>query len=265
MDDQKTSLIQNRSGSLDKAEELNVSIDKPMSRLHPTQINEENIKVDQEIINKFTMYTIIMFFAFYCLTLIPQILILYNVEKVKALDIFKETWWIGLAVFIITFLISLYAYFDKHRLFSHGNFLIYFIFPFYIATALTLFIILSFFNVWLLFAISILILTNLITAFCLNLIRPLQNKPWIKLFILFTITFTFLIFYIGLINQHFVEYFVVAVITMYLMSYLEAELKFLLIEYFFDHEVTHHEITFRIMLVTFTLLNVDILVCCFKR
>jgi hypothetical protein len=220
--------------------------------------------MDQEHVDNFINNNLFVYIVVLCLTYIPEFIVIFTKSYIN----YKESMpvikiWIIISILAFCVVVTI-TYIIKDYLIKN-NIAILLVTTFFFITSLTsIFTFISLYSYRVALCYSIILTTGLVYFFIVNQIESLKSKYWIKMTILFIIISFLLFLYIGFVNQHYVEFFVLIVMSLLFFNYINSQLKQVLYEYWQDYKFNYRNIPFRLYLSTLVLTPSDLMLCSFK-
>jgi hypothetical protein len=218
-------------------------------------------------IKSFANKCILIFFIIDILSYIPGMIIIFTRNEQLQTDLFYKLWWLIIIAAVCNYSISIFAYL-KHDLLYDNTMLTVSLFIVYFATISTINAVVSLYSPEITLTFTSIIAFGLILLMILNSISLFDNKGWIKLAVLYTMTFTYLILYMTLIKKNIVEFFMLCIITIVFFSYVVMQLKQLLFVYVKERGYHSPSPAFscdcRFYLTSTMIVSADIFICAFR-
>jgi hypothetical protein len=220
--------------------------------------------MDQEHVDNFINNNLFVYIIVLCLTYIPEFIVIFTKSYInykESLPIIRI--WIIISIFVFCAVVII-AYIIKDYLIKKNISILLVTTFFFIASLVSVFTFISLYSYKLALCYSIILTTGLVYFFIVDQIETLKTKYWIKMTILFIMISVLLFLYIGLVNQHYVEFFVLIVVSLLYFNYVNSQLKQVLYEYWQDYKFNYRNLPFRLYLTTLVLTPSDIMLCSFK-
>lgn len=219
-------------------------------------------KVYHEIVDEFQFKFLLIFLLIIFFTFIPECIVLMHKTDYKI--IFQKTWWVFIPCVGLFLFTIIYTFINRVKLINNTSRSTYILFPLYLLATLGIFTILSFYSVQLALGYSSLISLGIVILYILNSFTCLYNRVWIKLTTIYLFIFLYLIFYIIVMKKHFVEFFMLTIISVFYFGYLVTQLKDLLCIYSQEYNYNISRVSVRVYLATLLITNVDLFMFSFR-
>jgi hypothetical protein len=232
-----------------------------------TTLTNDEHKIERKLypeeIKSFINKCILIFFIIDILSYIPGMIIIFTRNEQLQTDLFYKVWWLIIIAAVCHFAISTFAYFKRDLLYERSMLTIT-IFVFYFATITTMNSVVSLYSPEITLTFTAIISFGIVLLIILNSFTIFDNKGWVKLAVIYTMTFTYLVLYMALIKKDIVEFFMLCIISVIFFSYVVMQLKHLL--FGFKKEKRYEPCTCNssFYLTSVMLVSVDILVCAFR-
>lgn len=187
--------------------------------------DDPSMKIENNFVAAYLTKMDMICFIIVFLTLVPEILILLCLTEQKSLNYFYETWWLLIPSSIIILSISIFAYCYRNSYDLHCTSKIKILFVFYLISILIIITVISFKLVKICLCLTVFITISFLILFIMNSFEIFNNKNWVKLSVLFIYFFVFMIVYLFVINNYFVEFFVVIILSALFFTYFINEVK----------------------------------------
>ena len=229
------------------------------------EVEKKTIKIPEEKINNFKFILILFYFITTVQILIPQIVIISSKKSVDYYDLFSRFWWM-LIIFITIFLsIIITVYMLKKKFFSNlGGSIPLFIT--YIFVIILIYTFVSFYSINMCFGICLIQFVVFGTILILEKINILNDKPYIKLLISYSVIIIGFILFCIFAKTKIVNCFIYLIFLMMICLYILFEFKNMLISFVKDYNINYDK-DLSLMLYAIGMMNsnVDILTCPFRQ
>jgi hypothetical protein len=158
------------------------------------------------------------------LSFIPS-LVFFSFQNSKS--IFGNIWWLLLGSIALIITLSCITFFYKRKLLTQKGNLVYYIYAVYFLLWLTIYFTMAAYSYKICFSLSLMNLFALIVIIIGDKIEAMQTKYWIKLTFIYTCLLAYMIGYIIISNQQYVELFMMMVVLIYILGYLTIQVQFL--------------------------------------
>lgn len=225
----------------------------------PADNTEE--KTLPKYIEDYTTWTLIVVLGLIALSAIP-------IVTISAIAIpyglFSKIWWLSIGSLTFILVISILAFIYNKQILQRQDSLPYYIFAIYTLMILSLAVGLVFFNSHLAIGIIIMLSVSITFIIISNKINSLKDKHWIKLSMIYSFILLFMVGYIIISNQRYVELFVITILVVFYIAYLTIQLQFLYKEFSKDGLIDEKVINIKAILMGLIVANIDLLVFTFK-
>jgi len=229
------------------------------------EVEKKTIKIPEEKINNFKFILILFYFITTVQILIPQIVIISSKKSVDYYDLFSRFWWM-LIIFITIFLsIIITVYMLKKKFFRNlGGSIPLFIT--YIFVIILIYTFVSFYSINMCFGICLIQFVVFGTILILEKINILNDKPYIKLLISYSVIIIGFILFCIFAKTKIVNCFIYLIFLMMICLYILFEFKNMLISFVKDYNINYDK-DLSLMLYAIGMMNsnVDILTCPFRQ
>lgn len=213
------------------------------------------------IIDDYTNWSIIVLIGFELLALIP-ILLIHFLSNYS--NLFSKLWWVLLGSFTLLIVLSVVCYIYRQKILRWEDFRPYYLYTLYVLLCLTMNVAIALFSSHIGIAMRILMLFSLTVILISNKISILRTKYWIKLSIIFSFMIIFMLAYIIISNEKYVELFIINIFVVFYISYLALQIKSLYIEFYEDKLIGEKGFSIKVTFMGIIIANVDLFLFTFK-
>jgi hypothetical protein len=225
---------------------------------------QEDGKVAKEDISHYLTRCILIMFLVNSLTYIPGLVLMFNKHSYDYYTFFKGHWWILLIITLVFIAMNIFIFIKSEQLQLRSTNLSYIIFPIYVLFIIAIYTFLSFYSIELTLTFTGMLSAGLFLCYFFNNFSILDDKVWLKLTLIYSIVFIYMVLYTALVQNYFVEFFMLCVYALVLFGYINSQLKHILIRYSKDNKYNRYDFNLRFYMTSIILSTVDIFVCAFR-